>query len=159
MAELLSEYLPILIFLGIAIVVAAAAVGASLVLARQNPDSEKVSPYECGFEPFDDAGEFVAILLLDMRPEDLLLRLAEEVPILLFFVRELGGDGFEVVLDFGRQQVSMLETDLAGRTFQVHLHPAVMLAGARGYDLQARAIEGIYRSPRHASELLQIQLN
>ena len=55
MAGLLSEYLPILIFLGIAMVVAGAAVGASLILARQNPDSEKVSPYECGFEPFDDA--------------------------------------------------------------------------------------------------------
>src|SRR3954467_12090612 len=55
MAGLLSEYLPILIFLGIAMVVAGAAVGASLILARQNPDSEKVSPYECGFDPFDDA--------------------------------------------------------------------------------------------------------
>ena len=55
MAGLLSEYLPILIFLGIAILVAGAAVGASLILARQNPDSEKVSPYECGFDPFDDA--------------------------------------------------------------------------------------------------------
>ena len=55
MAGLLSEYLPILIFLGIAIVVAGGAVGASLLLARQNPDSEKVSPYECGFDPFDDA--------------------------------------------------------------------------------------------------------
>lgn len=52
---LVAEYLPILIFLGIAIVIAAAAVGASYVVAAQKPDSEKVSPYECGFEPFDDA--------------------------------------------------------------------------------------------------------
>ena len=28
---------------------------ASLLVARQNPDSEKLSPYECGFEPFQDA--------------------------------------------------------------------------------------------------------
>jgi NADH-quinone oxidoreductase subunit A len=28
---------------------------ASLIVARQNPDPEKVSPYECGFEAFDDA--------------------------------------------------------------------------------------------------------
>src|SRR3546814_6940375 len=55
MEALLLEYLPILIFLGVAIGVAAAAVGASLLLARQNPDSEKLSPYECGFEAFDDA--------------------------------------------------------------------------------------------------------
>ena len=52
---LLREYLPILMFLGVAIVVAGAAVLASFILARQNPDSEKLSPYECGFAAFDDA--------------------------------------------------------------------------------------------------------
>src|SRR4029078_2152886 len=30
-------------------------IGASMFLAHQNPDSEKVSPYECGFEAFGDA--------------------------------------------------------------------------------------------------------
>lgn len=52
---LVVEYLPILIFLGIAMVIAGAAVGASFLVASQKPDSEKVSAYECGFEPFDDA--------------------------------------------------------------------------------------------------------
>ena len=52
---LLSEYLPILIFLAIALVVAIAAVGMSLIIAPQHPDSEKMSAYECGFEPFTDA--------------------------------------------------------------------------------------------------------
>lgn len=52
---LLSEYLPILIFLAIALVVAIAAVGMSLVVAPQHPDSEKMSAYECGFEAFGDA--------------------------------------------------------------------------------------------------------
>ncbi len=55
MESLLRAYLPILIFLAIAIGVAAAAVIASLIAARQRPDSEKLSPYECGFEAFDDA--------------------------------------------------------------------------------------------------------
>jgi NADH-quinone oxidoreductase subunit A len=54
-SPLVSEYLPILIFLGIAIVVSGAAVGLSFVLAQQKPDSEKLSAYECGFEPFEDA--------------------------------------------------------------------------------------------------------
>ena len=54
MESFLLEYLPILMFLGIAIGVAAAAVLASLLVARQNPDSEKVSAYECGFEAFAD---------------------------------------------------------------------------------------------------------
>jgi NADH-quinone oxidoreductase subunit A len=55
MEALLAEYLPILILLGIAAGIAVAMVLASYILARQRPDSEKVSAYECGFEAFDDA--------------------------------------------------------------------------------------------------------
>ncbi len=71
MEAMLTEYLPILIFLGIAIVVAGLALGASYVVAPQRPDSEKLSPYECGFDAFEDArGKFdvrfylVAILFI-----------------------------------------------------------------------------------------------
>ena len=53
--EILSDYLPIVIFLAIATGLAVVMVLASFLVARQNPDSEKVSPYECGFEPFGDA--------------------------------------------------------------------------------------------------------
>jgi NADH-quinone oxidoreductase subunit A len=69
--ELLREYLPILIFLAIAIVMSGAMVAMAFILARQRPDAEKVSAYECGFEPFEDArGKFdvrfylVAILFI-----------------------------------------------------------------------------------------------
>jgi len=55
MNDLLRGYLPILIFLFIAGGFSAVIVIASLVLARQKPDAEKLSPYECGFPPFDDA--------------------------------------------------------------------------------------------------------
>ena len=55
MDALLLEYLPILIFLGIAIVIAGIAVVGSWIVARQHPDLEKNSAYECGFEPFEDA--------------------------------------------------------------------------------------------------------
>ena len=51
----LIQYLPILIFLGIATVVSAAAISLSLLLGKQKPDSEKLSAYECGFEAFSDA--------------------------------------------------------------------------------------------------------
>ncbi|TVR83074.1 MAG: NADH-quinone oxidoreductase subunit A [Rhodospirillales bacterium] len=54
MDALLAEYLPILIFLGIAIVVAGAAVAMSYLVAEQRPDIAKESPYECGFDPFED---------------------------------------------------------------------------------------------------------
>ena len=55
MESLLSQYFPILVFLVIAGGMAVAMIAASFVLARQNPNSEKLSPYECGFEPFEDA--------------------------------------------------------------------------------------------------------
>jgi NADH-quinone oxidoreductase subunit A len=51
----LVEYLPILIFLAIAVGLAVIIVTASLLVARQNPDGEKISAYECGFEPFGDS--------------------------------------------------------------------------------------------------------
>ena len=53
--SILIEYLPILIFIGIATGLAVVMVVASYIVARQRPDSEKVSAYECGFEAFDDA--------------------------------------------------------------------------------------------------------
>lgn len=55
MDQLLAEYLPILMFLGIAVALATVMVAAAYVVARQRPDSEKDSAYECGFEAFDDA--------------------------------------------------------------------------------------------------------
>ena len=55
MDSLLSQYFPILIFIAIAIVLASVIVLASIIIARQKPDGEKLSAYECGFEPFEDA--------------------------------------------------------------------------------------------------------
>ena len=55
MESLLRDYLPILLFIGIALALSVVIVLASWILARQRPDSEKLSPYECGFEPFADA--------------------------------------------------------------------------------------------------------
>ncbi|MBE3638735.1 NADH-quinone oxidoreductase subunit A [Mangrovicoccus algicola] len=55
MDELLREYLPILIFLGIAVALGLILIAAAAVAAVRNPDPEKVSAYECGFNAFDDA--------------------------------------------------------------------------------------------------------
>ena len=51
MEALLREYLPILIFLGLAFGLVCAMLGGSYLIARQNPNSEKLSPFECGFAP------------------------------------------------------------------------------------------------------------
>ena len=55
MQPVLYGYLPVLVFLVIAGGIAVAMVGGSLLVARQKPYAEKLSAYECGFEPFDDA--------------------------------------------------------------------------------------------------------
>ncbi|PIE08587.1 MAG: NADH-quinone oxidoreductase subunit A [Rhodobacterales bacterium] len=55
MDEFLREYLPVVVFLVIAIVIGLAFLIAAWVLAVRNPDPEKVSAYECGFNAFDDA--------------------------------------------------------------------------------------------------------
>jgi len=55
MQDLLREYVPIVIFLAIAIGMSSVMLIASYIVARQKPDSEKLSAYECGFEAFDDA--------------------------------------------------------------------------------------------------------
>ncbi|MFB2532524.1 NADH-quinone oxidoreductase subunit A [Paracoccus sp. p4-l81] len=55
MNDLLREYLPILIFAGMAVALALVLIAAAAVIAVRNPDPEKVSAYECGFNAFDDA--------------------------------------------------------------------------------------------------------
>src|SRR5688572_22036036 len=55
MNAFLLQYLPILIFLGIAAAIGVVFILASWVIAPKNPDPEKISAYECGFNAFDDA--------------------------------------------------------------------------------------------------------
>jgi NADH-quinone oxidoreductase subunit A len=55
MQELLLSYLPIVIFMGIATAIALLLMITPILLAYKNPDPEKLSAYECGFNAFDDA--------------------------------------------------------------------------------------------------------
>ena len=52
---LLQEYLPLAIFLGISAVLGLALLVAPFIVAYRQPDPEKLSAYECGFNAFDDA--------------------------------------------------------------------------------------------------------
>ena len=49
------DYLPVIIFLGFALVLAVLFIVGSAILAPSIPDPEKNSAYECGFNAFDDA--------------------------------------------------------------------------------------------------------
>ena len=70
-SSILSEYLPILIFIFIGFGMAVGMTAIPFVIGESKPDKEKLSSYECGFEAFDDArGRFdvrfylVAILFI-----------------------------------------------------------------------------------------------
>jgi NADH-quinone oxidoreductase subunit A len=55
MSSLLQDYLPLVVFIAVAIGIGLALLIAPFIIAYQNPDPEKLSAYECGFNAFDDA--------------------------------------------------------------------------------------------------------
>ena len=55
MSGLLQDYLPLVIFIGVSLVIGLALLVAPFLVAFQQPDPEKLSAYECGFNAFDDA--------------------------------------------------------------------------------------------------------
>src|ERR1700738_5296477 len=55
MNELLRDYLPPVIFIGVALVISLALLLIPFLIAYKRPDPEKLSAYECGFNAFDDA--------------------------------------------------------------------------------------------------------
>ena len=52
---MLENYLPILVFIAVGILVGVVPIALGFVLGPHRPDSEKLSPYECGFEAFEDS--------------------------------------------------------------------------------------------------------
>ncbi|MFK8251589.1 NADH-quinone oxidoreductase subunit A [Ancylobacter terrae] len=55
MSSLLHDYLPVVIFIAVALVISIALLVSPFLLAFSRPDPEKMSAYECGFNAFDDA--------------------------------------------------------------------------------------------------------
>jgi NADH-quinone oxidoreductase subunit A len=52
---MLAEYFPILLFIAVGLAVGVAPMVLGRLLGPHRPDPEKLSPYECGFEAFEDA--------------------------------------------------------------------------------------------------------
>ncbi|MBT9612466.1 MAG: NADH-quinone oxidoreductase subunit A [Burkholderiales bacterium] len=52
---MLENYFPVLLFVAVGLAVGVIAMGMGFLLAPHRPDSAKLSPYECGFEAFEDA--------------------------------------------------------------------------------------------------------
>jgi NADH-quinone oxidoreductase subunit A len=55
MTALIVDYLPIVVFVGLATAIAFALLISPFIVAYRAPDAEKLSAYECGFNAFDDA--------------------------------------------------------------------------------------------------------
>jgi len=55
MNALLQEYLPLVVFIGVSLAIGLALLVAPFIVAYRQPDPEKLSAYECGFNAFDDA--------------------------------------------------------------------------------------------------------
>ena len=55
LSDFLQDYLSIIIFLIIALGLSLAFIALNFILSPKNPDPEKLSAYECGFEAFDDS--------------------------------------------------------------------------------------------------------
>ena len=53
--DFLNNYLTIIIFLGISLILSLGFIVLNLLASPKNPDPEKLSAYECGFEPFNDS--------------------------------------------------------------------------------------------------------
>jgi NADH-quinone oxidoreductase subunit A len=59
MTGILQDYLPLVVFIGVAGLIGLVLLIAPFVVAFQQPDPEKLSAYECGFNAFDDAILFI----------------------------------------------------------------------------------------------------
>jgi NADH-quinone oxidoreductase subunit A len=55
MSELLLDYLPLVVFIAVALIIGVVLLVVPFVVAYQQPNPEKLSAYECGFNAFDDA--------------------------------------------------------------------------------------------------------
>jgi NADH-quinone oxidoreductase subunit A len=55
LSQLLLAYLPLIVFVGVAGVIGLVLLVVAFIVAYQQPDPEKLSAYECGFNAFDDA--------------------------------------------------------------------------------------------------------
>ena len=55
MSGILQNYLPLVVFIGVASLIGLVLLIAPFIVAFQQPDPEKLSAYECGFNAFDDA--------------------------------------------------------------------------------------------------------
>jgi NADH-quinone oxidoreductase subunit A len=52
---MIQQYIPIIVFICVGLVIGIAPIMLGAILGPHRPDTEKLSPYECGFNPFEDA--------------------------------------------------------------------------------------------------------
>ncbi|MBI2994082.1 MAG: NADH-quinone oxidoreductase subunit A [Gammaproteobacteria bacterium] len=98
---MLANYMPVLIFLCIGAIMGTVLIAVGWFLGPRRPDAEKNSPYECGFEAFEDAR-----MQFDVRYYLIaILFIIFDLEIAFFFpwavaLREIGAAGFWAMMIF-----------------------------------------------------------
>ena len=102
MSALLLDYLPLAIFIAVALAIGLALLIAPFIVAYKQPDPEKLSAYECGFNAFDDARmKFdVALLSRGNSLHHFRSRGQLSVPLGWIVFREIGLFGFWSMMVF-----------------------------------------------------------
>lgn len=96
-----EEYCPIVALSLVAVVLALIIFGASFFLSVQKPDTEKISAYECGFDPYEDARNAFDIRFYIVA----ILFIIFDLEAMFFFpwiicISQLNSFGFWVMVDF-----------------------------------------------------------
>ena len=98
---MIENYFPVFVFLVVALLFSMAPVLLGWLLGPRRPDPEKLSPYECGFEPFEDAR-----IRFDVRYYlSAILFILFDLEIAFLFpwavsLREIGATGFWAMMIF-----------------------------------------------------------
>jgi len=97
----LEEYLPILVFVGAGILIATIFVGLAFLRGKRNPYTDKIAPYECGFDAFNtgqirfDIRYYLVAILFVLFDLEIALLFPWAVSIL-----DLGWGGFAAISSF-----------------------------------------------------------
>lgn len=96
-----EEYFPILAMVVVALLLSLLLFWLSFFLSVQNPDTEKVSAYECGFDPYEDARNSFDVRFYIVA----ILFIVFDLEVVFLFpwvvtVSKIGSFGFWVMLDF-----------------------------------------------------------
>ena len=108
-----------------------------------------------GVQAIHDALQFLLILRVNMLPQNVLCGGAIEIPIALGVVRGHRANGVNTTCNLGRQQVTVLISDVGGRAFEVNVHPMIALEAIGRFQARFVRLSWILLCERESSRAEQ----